>query len=453
MTTALATLQNTQLPAHLQGASAQSLALNDAALGGIKSGGFPSISIKGAKFHIKDSSAENPFQTIMVTMQDGVTQMPAPYLDLVVIAANPALSKEFYDRPYDDSADDKSPDCSSEDGVTPDAHITNPVSASCALCPKNAWGSKITPQGKETKACSDSKRLVIIPSAALDFKALALDITPAALKEYGAYVRTLSARNIPIIGVVTRVTFDPTAAFPKLQFDFQRFLSAEEFTQVQARIDSDEVRNIVAPKRVVPIQPALPAPAGVTLPDPTSHNMATAISAAAANAANNAPVTEVDKNAAQAAAQVFQFPGSSTIATNPNTTGTTAAPAVGMVFGQTPAEPAKRGRGRPPKAAEAPAPAVDATVTAAAVAAVTGTPPAFDINTVPEPYKAAIIAAGGPSSVGGAAIYAAVPKAVAPTPPVTQAQPTAFATPAPNTTVASGPDLASALAKLLGKKS
>jgi hypothetical protein len=447
MTTALATLQNTQLPAHLQGASAQSLALNDAALGGIKSGGFPSISIKGAKFHIKDPAAENPFVTIMVTMQDGVTQMPAPYLDLVVIAANPALSKKFYDGPYDDSADDKSPDCSSEDGLAPDAHITSPVSASCALCPKNAWGSKITPQGKETKACSDSKRLVIIPSAALDFKALALDITPAALKEYGAYVRTLSARNIPIIGVVTRVTFDPTAAFPKLKFDFQRFLSAEEFTQVQARIDSDEVRNIVAPKRVVPIQPALPAPAGVTLPDPTAHNMSAAISAAAQNAANNAPVTEVDKNAATAAAQVIQFPGAApaTPAAQP------AAPAAGgMVFGQTPAEPAKRGRGRPAKTQEAPAPAVDA-VTAAAAAVTVAAP--FDINTVPEPYKAAIIAAGGPSSVGGAAIYAAVPKAVAPTPPVVQAQPTAFATPAPNTTVASGPDLATALGNLLGKKS
>lgn len=452
MTTALATLQNTQLPAHLQGASAQALALNDDALGGIKSGGVPSISIKGAKFHIKDPAAENPFQTVMVNVNGAM--MPAPYLDLVVIAANPALSKKFYDGPYDDSADDKSPDCSSENGVTPDAHITSPVSTNCALCPKNAWGSKITPQGKETKACSDSKRLVIIPSAALDFKALALDITPAALKEYGAYVRTLSARNIPIIGVVTRVTFDPTASFPKLQFDFQRFLSAEEFAQVQSRIDSDEVRNIVAPKRVVPIQPALPTPAGVTLPDPTAHNMSAAISAAAANAANNAPVTEVDKNAATAAAQVIQFPGTAPATPAPAAPAQQPAAASGMVFGQTPAEPAKRGRGRPAKTQEPAAPAaaaqgVDA-VTAAAAAATVAAP--FDINTVPEPYKAAIIAAGGPSSVGGQAIYAAVPKAVAPTPPVVQAQPTAFATPAPNTTVASGPDLATALGNLLGKK-
>lgn len=437
MTTALATLQNTQLPARLQGVNSAMMALNDDALGGIKAGGFPSISIKGAKFHIKDPAAENPFQTIMVAMQDG-TKMPAPYLDLVIIAANPALSKKFYDGPYDDDADDKSPDCSSENGITPDAHITTPVSSNCATCPKNAWGSKITPQGKDTKACADSKRLVILPSASLNFKALALDVTPAALKEYGAYVRTLSARNIPIVEVVTRVTFDPTASFPKLQFEFLRFLSDEDAAFVKERIDSDEVRNIVAPKRVVPIQPA----ANTTLPDPTQHNMSAAIAAA------NAPVTPVDKLAAAAAAQVIP------------STPAPAAPAApsGMVFGATPTPAApKRGRGRPPaNPSPAAAPEV-AVVTAAAAAATVAPQPAaapvpapFDVNTVPEPYRAAIIAAGGANSVGGQTIYGAMPKAVAPTPPVTAA-PT-FATPGPTTTVASGTDLAGALANLMGKK-
>jgi hypothetical protein len=51
MSTALA-IQNIQLPAHLH--SAQELLKESMqAAGGIKAGGFPSISIKGSKFHIK----------------------------------------------------------------------------------------------------------------------------------------------------------------------------------------------------------------------------------------------------------------------------------------------------------------------------------------------------------------------------------------------------------------
>lgn len=437
--TAVATLQNTQLPAHLQSASAL-LALNDSALGGIKAGGFPSIGIKGSKFFIKDSSAENPNQLVTIAMPDG-TQMPTPYLDAVVIAANPALSKKFYDGAYDDSDEGREPDCSSDGGLLPDLHITNPVHSNCSTCPKNQWGSKITPQGKETKACSDAKRLVIVPSADLKFKALALDVTPAALKDYGAYVRTLSSRNAPIVGVVTRITFDPTASFPKLQFNFLRYLDAAEFTQVQARIDSDEVRNIVSPKRVVaPAQPA--APATTSLPDPTSHNMAAAVAAAAMTvAAGNAvpPMTQVDQNAAKAAAQVIPFPNQTGAQTDAPAQGTAGT----VSFGGAPAETAKRGR----KKAETPGAAVDATVQAAAAAAVGAT--VVDINTVPEPFKAAIIAAGGLASVGGAAIYGAMPKAApAPVP----APATSFASPPAGSTVAaSGSDLGSQLAALLKK--
>lgn len=449
MTTALATITAAQLPAHLQN-NAQLLALNDSALGGIKSGGFPSIGIKGAKFFIKDPGAEEP--EVLITMEVGGQRLPTPYLDTVILAANPNVSKKFYPGKYDPSAEDKTPECSSDNGITPDSHITAPKHHNCAECHQNKWGSKINEEnGKEGKACSDFKRLVLTPSADLKFKALALDVTPSALKEYGAYVRTLTARNIPIVGVVTRITFDPAASFPKLQFNFLRFLDATEFAIVQERIVSDEVQAIVAPKRVVPIVPAAaPAPAvqpSISMPDPTTNNMAATVAAAAAATAANAPVSPVDIAAAQAAANVIAFP-----------TGQPAVAQAGTVnFGGSPAaDTTKKTRGKKVEPAT-PAPGVDA-VTAAAAAVVTGVP-VVDINTVPEPFKAAIIASGGLGSPGGDAIYAAMPKpaaaaVVSPTPPVTPAQPvTTFSVAPPSATVAGSPgDLNSQLTALLAKK-
>lgn len=52
MSTALATIPD--LPSYLQVGSEAARARNLAAMGGIKAGGFPRISIGGAKFHLID---------------------------------------------------------------------------------------------------------------------------------------------------------------------------------------------------------------------------------------------------------------------------------------------------------------------------------------------------------------------------------------------------------------
>lgn len=283
--TAVAVQQNTlptALPDFLQSQEvvAQVQAFNAAAMGGIKSGGFPRISVSGSKFFIIDSSAENPRQLITTTYPDpnapgGMVSVPAAVLSAVVVGANPNLSKVYYEGPYV-PGDDREPDCSSDDGIRPDAHILEPRNNACATCPMNAWGSKITPQGKETKACADSKRLVILsaaPGALQNYKALALNITPAMLKDWGVYVRSLSQRQIPVHGVVTRLTFDPTVDFPKLNFTFERFLSKDEFDVVVRRMQSDEVKNIEKPVRT-PSTPALAAPTATALPQipaPPAH--------------------------------------------------------------------------------------------------------------------------------------------------------------------------------------
>ena len=295
----------TNLPAFLQRQDVvqQAEKFNAAAMGGIKTGGFPRISLSGSKFFILDNSAEVPRQLITVKDPSGTVDVPAMVLSVVVVGANPGISKLYYEGPYV-AGDDREPDCSSDDGLRPDPHIAEPMNNACATCPMNAWGSRTTPQGKEGKACADGKRLVVIPAGHLSYKAMALNITPAMLKDWGAYVRALSSKGIPVHGVVTRLMFDPTVDYPKLNFTFERFLSEDEFAVVEKRMDSDEVRNIEKPVRTAaPTPAALPAPAAA-IPAPPAHIAPPTPPAAPAPAPAPAPSASFGTSAAPAPAPV-----------------------------------------------------------------------------------------------------------------------------------------------------
>jgi len=251
-----------QLPAFLQTAEAlqDAAKFNDQASGGIKAGGFPRISTKGGKFFIVDASAPEPRRLITDS-----NNLPINFLDVIILGAAAGVSKLFYAGKYVEGSDAE-PDCSSDSGALPDPHIQRPVHVNCAQCPNNQWGSKISETGSEIKACGDSKRIVVIPAMDLAFKALAFSIPASALKEWGAFVRTLNRAGnpIPVYGVVTRITFDPKVSYPKPLFTFQRLVSAEEYAVINERRHSDEVKNIENPIRSAP--PAVPLLAAPTAP-------------------------------------------------------------------------------------------------------------------------------------------------------------------------------------------
>lgn len=273
MSTALSTIPTGALPAHLTtpDAAAAIAAANAAAAGGIKIGGFPRISIAGGKFHEVEGGEK---RTYMAPTAPGQPAIPLMCLEAVIVAANPAITKTYYPGKFKDG-DDSEPACSSDNGLTPDSHIASPQHTACATCPQNQWGSKISESsGKEIKACSDSKRLVIIPAGDLGYEALALSVTASALKEWGAYAKALTAKGVPINGVVTNITFDANASYPKLMFSFGRFLNEAEYAQVLARVKGEDVQNIVSPTRadatprIAPPAAAAPAPAPAPQPAP-----------------------------------------------------------------------------------------------------------------------------------------------------------------------------------------
>jgi hypothetical protein len=259
---------NIQVPAHLAGRVGVPSALSASLTGGLSSGqSFPRISIKAARFRIVEGDTE--------TVLDSTT------LDVVIVGANPRLSKTWYAKQWDKDAEPTGPDCFSLDGIGPDPEATEPQNDLCASCPQNAWGSKITPSGQQIKACSDNKRLAVVSADDPSGPVYLLSVTPAALKGLNQYQKELSVRGIPPEIVKTRVSFDTDASFPKLKFTFGGFLEADTQQVVDGLFGSEQVKEITGetprqpvavPKIAAPVpvapKPAVKAAAPVEEPAP-----------------------------------------------------------------------------------------------------------------------------------------------------------------------------------------
>jgi len=223
---------NIAIPAHLQRRAAGK-SVTEIAAGGLGGGGgpsFPKISIRASRFHLVSEGT--------------TTTLPDLELSTVIVGANPRVSKVFYAAQYDGGDDPKAPDCYSLDGVKPAADAKQPQHGLCANCPKNAWGSKVTPQGKQAKACSDKKRLAVLAADDPEGDIYLLEVTPAAFPSFAEYVKSLQLRGIHAETVRTTIGFDAKASFPKLTFRFGGFLSEESQDAVDARLDAEIIKEI-----------------------------------------------------------------------------------------------------------------------------------------------------------------------------------------------------------------
>ena len=249
---------NIQVPAHLAKRIGQPSVLAQSISGGLTSGSdFPRISIKGSRFRIIEGGAE--------------TVLESTTLDVVIVGANPRLSKTFYAKQWTPDSEPSSPDCFSLDGIRPHSDSTAPQNDICAGCPQSAWGSKVTPLGQQIKACSDLKRLAVVAADDPSGPIYLLQVTPAALKGLNTYQKELSMRGIAAEIVRTRVSFDTDASFPKLKFGFGGFLDEATMAAVDDLFGSDKVKEItgeatgsepvaVPAPRPAPVR-AAPAPA------------------------------------------------------------------------------------------------------------------------------------------------------------------------------------------------
>jgi hypothetical protein len=238
---------NIQIPAHLARLVGKTSALSAALAGGLSGAAdFPRISIKGSRFRIVEGGAE--------------TVLEDTKLSIIVVGANPRLSKSYYAKQWTPDAEPSSPDCFSLNGLRPHPDSTDPQHSTCAGCPMDAWGSKITPMGTKIKACADQKRLAVVASNDPSGPTYLLQITPAALKSLSAYQKELSMRGIPVEAVKTVISFDTDASFPKLTFKYGGFLDEDEYAAVEKLFDSANVLDITGERETEPVAEVAPAP-------------------------------------------------------------------------------------------------------------------------------------------------------------------------------------------------
>lgn len=229
------------------------------------SAGFPVMSIRGAKWRIVEGGEEHP-----IYLPD--SKDLAPFVKVVILRANANISKTFYAGQYVEGSD-AAPDCYSNDGITPASDAVSPQSDACAKCPQNVWGSKISPSGSKIKACADVRRVAILPAEDQDYSPILLRIPGASLSDLAQYGKALKQRGIPYAAVVTKLSFDPDAAFPKIMFQFDRVLSQEEMAKIAERMGEPIIDDILGlTNRGAPVAAAAPVedkfgiPAGAKVP-------------------------------------------------------------------------------------------------------------------------------------------------------------------------------------------
>lgn len=257
-------------------------------------------------------------EEIAITKLDADTQerVPMQIVNLVVLDHNKGRSRAFYEGEYEEGKN-ASPKCFSGDGIKPDAAVSEPCAATCATCPNNVKGSKITPQGKAVTACAPYKRIAVVPSASIGTHVpllLRLAQTSVWDKEnaqeangwyaWDQYLDMLRARGAKHTAAVeTRVKFDADAAYPKLLFSASRWLNPEEAAAVKVKLEADKepITGILNGRQSEDGTTGQPATNGAAA-TPTPAGASVDPAAEAAKAAAAAQAAETARKAAEAAA-------------------------------------------------------------------------------------------------------------------------------------------------------
>ena len=282
---------------------------NDDAAAGISTGMPPRLKLSGKQFTLVDANGDEtafPAGKMVIGPDDNA------YLPMVILRAKKPLQKTWYATAFNPGEEGKSPDCFSTDSLRPDPTSPSPQSELCANCPHNAFGSGTDQNGNATKgkACSDTKTLaVFIPGSRkteTDPKAYMFKIPPASLKNFGMYVKQLSAAGIPLGTAKTLVAFDLAQTFPVVVFKFGGFQPQDNLPKLAEIAALPEVEDIIAGMSSAPALPApVPAsyqgsvnPSADALPPETSYEQAQAEAEAKAAAEKEAAIAKTRAEAA-----------------------------------------------------------------------------------------------------------------------------------------------------------
>lgn len=266
-----------ELPEHLRTgplAEAAARALNDAASMASASNSVPRISLRGREFRFIENGEE------VLKLRDSV--------DVIMMGVEPGpnlMIKTYYAAGYQPGAKEP-PTCASDDGIAPSPWVQSKQSDLCKSCKWNAFGSAISPTGKATKKCRDSKRVWlkladnnVVNGKPLELVGLAdrtlygMNVSVASLKAFSEHGRKLASMGQGPAVCVTRVKMLDTE-FPQVDFEIAAWLDAVQ-APLSLQISNDRPWNVFknaglalsAPEAAKPGLPsALPGQQGVGQP-------------------------------------------------------------------------------------------------------------------------------------------------------------------------------------------
>lgn len=361
-TSALTIFDKSQLPAHLTDLNEQG---NIVARDQINQ-----LSFRGKVWRVIVEGQEN---IVRNSQQDPVASVQVTILDY-----NKARSRSFYVGGYVEGKTTP-PTCWSKDGVAPDPEVREKQSATCALCPKSAKGSKMNEvTGVAGTACAQFKRMVVVPLADPNFSPLLVKIPQTSMwdKEnaeneaqgfyaFDQYMDFLKRKGVNhTANITTKIRFDSRTSYPKLVFSAVDWTPATNFEAIKAQLAKKELIDSML--NVIDVAGGAAPEGGAPTPDAYEPPAATAAPAPAAAAA--APAKPAVAVAVAPVAPAATKPRPAPVAAKPAVAPAPAAAAVDpddkpASFGAAPASPAA-----PAAPAATPAPAVattDAPVTGA----------------------------------------------------------------------------------------
>jgi len=218
------------LPAHLQNLELD--ATTKALMGG---GSGKRISIRGGVFR-------------MVVGGKEVAQNDDRAMNVVIVKAAEKTARSYYGGTYVEGQN-SSPDCWSNDGITPDAKVKSRQSSNCQNCPQNIKGSG---QG-DSRACRFSHRLAVVLEGNMEGDVYQLTLPAQSIFGSGdggkmplqQYAKFLGGHGLPVTVVVTEMRFDTASATPKLTFRAVRPLSPEEMVVARRQGETPDALNAV----------------------------------------------------------------------------------------------------------------------------------------------------------------------------------------------------------------
>lgn len=230
-------------PAYLQNLPSRNLA--QTAIANVGAGNPPYLSIQGNRFTLVDLAGNTiPIQTL--------------HIDVVIVDINDHVSKIFFglNKPYD-PANPSPPICFSDNGLAPSIGSSQPQSPTCASCPQNVWGSKISQMGSAVKQCADQQKIAVYAPEYSDGLFL-LRIPPGSFISWRSYMAKFAGAGLDPDRVITRISFEPNVV-GTLQFQSPGYITEAMVPALTKMIEAKAADSIIG-RLDKPRQPTLPAP-------------------------------------------------------------------------------------------------------------------------------------------------------------------------------------------------